>query len=126
MIDRLTAENASENLLLFRVPLSRDQSQNRFAEYPSGLVPKDALRALFPIRDDPFHSLSHNRVVRRLDDGRQSHRIRFSLLSFGKIVQAIDRPENLAPLISDDLRSRYDVPTLAIGPFDDHFQFLLL
>src|SRR4051794_19046910 len=71
MVDPLAGTDSRQYLWLLVLAVVRDQNIDRAPDHFSGRIAEDPLRARVPGQDDAFEILADDRVVRRLDDGRQ-------------------------------------------------------
>jgi len=71
MIDAFTAPDAREDVVFFGLTLRRYEDANRLAHEFGSRVAKDPLTGGIAGLNDAIEILRQDRVVRRLDDGRE-------------------------------------------------------
>ena len=71
MFDPFPAADSGEQFWFLSEALLRNQHKHRLPDRFTGRVAEDFLGARIPARDDPFQRFANDRVVGRLDDGRE-------------------------------------------------------
>ncbi len=69
VLDAFAAADAGEHVVLFALPVARDDDPDGTADHFFGCVAEQQFRAAVPGLNDPVEVLADNRIVRGGDDG---------------------------------------------------------
>jgi hypothetical protein len=72
VLDAFAPPDMCEHVVFFPPPVLRNDEGDMLPNCLAGRVPVHSFRAGIPRRDDAGERLAHNRVVGRVDDGRQA------------------------------------------------------
>ena len=114
MIDDLAAPDGPEHMVLFRLPIGRDDQANGLPDHLGRRVTEQPFGGTVPRHDRPVQILADDRVVARLDDGGEMPRVPLEPPAFGDVARESARRRSPCPPASRSARpsTRRDALTI--------------